>query len=73
VRWLGHRLRADISIGVDSSLTVGEGHHIGETVEEELRQDVRFLDVIFVHVDTADESRGPAHHHHPSYARPGVR
>jgi len=72
VRWLGHRLRADISIGVDSSLTVGEGHHIGETVEEELRREVRFLDVIFVHVDSADEPRGAEHHQQPSYARSGV-
>ena len=73
VRWLGHRLRADISIGVDSSLTVGQGHHIGETVEVELRHEVRFLDVIFVHVDSADEPRGTAHHHLPTAARSGVR
>lgn len=73
VRWLGHRLRADLSIGVDSSLTVADGHHIGEAVEEELRREVRFLDVIFVHVDSASEPRGGAHHHHPASALPLVR
>ena len=45
VRWLGHRLRADISIGVDSALSVGDGHAIGEKVQHALQRDVRFLDI----------------------------
>ena len=57
VRWLGHRLRADISVAVDGALTVAAGHHVGVHVEETLQQRVRFLDVIFVHVDSADAAQ----------------
>ena len=56
VRWMGHRLRADISIGVASTLTVEDGHHIGEHVREALRQRVRFLDEAFVHVHVDADS-----------------
>ena len=52
VRWMGHRLRADISIGVDSTLSVGDGHHVGEHVRQTLQANVRFLDEAFVHVDS---------------------
>ena len=52
VRWMGHRLRADIAIGVDSTLSVGAGHMIGEDARQALRQNVRFLDEVFVHVDS---------------------
>lgn len=37
MRWMGHRFRADISIGVASTLTVGDGHSVGEHVRETLR------------------------------------
>jgi len=60
VRWMGHRLRADISIGVASALTVEDGHHIGEHVREALRQRVRFLDEAFVHVDADSTDRASA-------------
>lgn len=54
VRWMGHRLRADISIGVDSRLSVGDGHSVGEDVQETLQRKVRFLDEAFVHVEAMD-------------------
>ncbi len=53
VRWMGHRLRADVAIGVDGNLTVGEGHRVGERVRDALQRDVRFLDTVFVHVHSA--------------------
>lgn len=52
VRWMGHRLRADISIGVDSTLSVGDGHTVGEHVRRTLQRDVRHPDNVFVHVDS---------------------
>jgi len=52
VRWMGHRLRADISIGVGSTLSVGDGHEIGEHVRRTLQRDVRHLDTVFVHIDS---------------------
>ncbi len=54
VRWMGHRLRADISIGVDSRLSVGEGHSVGDGVQQTLQRQVRFLDEAFVHVEAID-------------------
>ena len=60
VRWMGHRLHADISIGVDGTLTVADGHIIGEKVQQALQRDVRFLTTVFVHVDpAADPTPGP--------------
>ena len=58
VRWMGHRLRADISIAVDGQLTVSEGHAISHEVAHALSHQVRHLDTVFVH--TGDESD-----HHP--------
>ncbi len=54
VRWMGHRLRTDISIAVDSRLSVGEGHTVGEGVQKTLQRRVRFLDEIVVHVEALD-------------------
>ena len=58
VRWMGHRLRADIAIAVDGQLTVSEGHAISHEVAHALRRQVRHLDTVFVH--TGDEFD-----HHP--------
>ena len=54
VRWMGHRVRADISIGVDSRLAVRDGHTVGEGVRKTLQRKVRFLDEAFVHVEAID-------------------
>ncbi len=59
VRWMGHRLRTDISVAVDSTLSVADGHTIGEKVSQTLQRNVRFLDEAIVHVD-------PDHQHLPS-------
>lgn len=53
VRWMGHRLRADIAIAVDGQLTVSEGHAISHEVAHALSHQVRHLDTVFVH--TGDE------------------
>ncbi len=54
VRWMGHRLRTDISIVVDSRLSVGEGHAVGEGVQKALQRRVRFLDEVVVHIEALD-------------------
>ena len=54
VRWMGHRLRTDISIVVDSRLSVGEGHAVGEGVQKTLQRRVRFLDEVVVHIEALD-------------------
>lgn len=51
VRWMGHRLRADLSIGVEGALSVGDGQRVGEQVRRTLQRNVRFLDEAFVQVN----------------------
>ena len=65
VRWMGHRLRVDLEIDVDGSLTVSDGHGIAERVHRRLVSDVPHLDDVHVHVDpqghhdrSNSESRG---------------
>jgi cation diffusion facilitator family transporter len=54
VRWMGHRLRSDISIGIDARVPVRDGHQLGERVKETLQTKVRYLDEVFVHVEAID-------------------
>ncbi len=58
LRWMGHRLRADIEIRVDASMSVSDGHEIGEAVTHALKHGIKHLDQVFVHVDGVDPS-GP--------------
>ena len=60
-RWIGHRMRAEVSVAVDPALTVAEGHHIAKEVEHELRHELTFLSSAVVHVDPLTEV-GEAHH-----------
>jgi cation diffusion facilitator family transporter len=61
-RWIGHRMRAEVSVAVDPQLSVAEGHHIAK-VEHELRHELTFLSSAVVHVDPLTEA-GEAHHRH---------
>ena len=66
VRWLGHRLMADVDIRVPARLPVSDGHAIAEEVRHRLLHAVRHLDDAHVHVDPdgvhAHETTG--HHRH---------
>jgi divalent metal cation (Fe/Co/Zn/Cd) transporter len=57
LRWIGHRLRAELEIVVDDRLTVVEAHRIAEAAEHGLLHDVPRLHAALVHAD-------PAGHHH---------
>lgn len=61
-RWVGHRMRAEVSVAVDPRLSVAEGHQIAKQVEHELRHQLEFLSSASVHVDPLTEA-GEAHHH----------
>ena len=63
VRWVGHRLRASVSLVVDCSQSVAEGHHIAEHVRHSLFHEVGRLDTIVVHVDPCDCGESDAHAH----------
>lgn len=50
-RWSGHRLEAEVDVGVDGALTVERGHAIAEHVHHELLHQVPHLSYAAVHVN----------------------
>ena len=65
VRWLGHRLHAELNVTVDPKLTVAEGHEIAVAVEQRLLESLRFLSHATIHVDPVGAS-GEGHHRNAS-------
>ncbi len=61
VRWLGHRLLADVNIAVASALSVEQGHQIAHEVQHQLLHHLRYLANATIHVDPANAS-GEQHH-----------
>jgi cation diffusion facilitator family transporter len=61
VRWLGHRLHAEVNIAVDPNLSVESGHEIAREVEHRLLHQLRYLSNATIHVDPLDAS-GEAYH-----------
>ncbi len=56
VRWLGHRLRAEVNIVVDPSLSVEAGHAIAKDVRHHLLHHLSYLDDATIHVDPSTAS-----------------
>ncbi len=71
-RWIGHRLHAEVNIGVDPQLSVSEAHRIAKAVRYHILQHLPHLDNVVVHVDPADEL-GETHHKEyvPHLKKPG--
>ena len=61
VRWLGHRMHAELNIAVDQRLSVERGHDIAKSVRHELLHRLRYLSNATIHVDPANAS-GEQHH-----------
>lgn len=61
VRWLGHRLHAEVNIAVNPELSVKEGHEIATEVQHQLLHHLRYLSNATVHIDPVDVS-GEKHH-----------
>ncbi len=74
VRWLGHRLEADMRIVVDEDLPTRESHRLAEQVRHRLFHAQPKLASIIVHVDPCGHSGGDLHrgtaHHRPASTRP---
>jgi len=51
VRWLGHRLHAEINVIVDPELSVEKGHDIAKEVSHQLLHRLAYLSDATVHVD----------------------
>ncbi len=61
VRWIGHRLLADINIAIQSDLSVEQGHEIAREVRHQLLHHLPYLANVTIHVDPATAS-GERHH-----------
>ena len=61
IRWVGHRLSAEINIAVDSQLSVEEGHRVAHEVRHELLHHLPYLGNATIHVDPVNAS-GEQHH-----------
>jgi cation diffusion facilitator family transporter len=61
VRWLGHRLHAELNIAVASDITVEKGHEIAKDVRHQLLHHLRYLSNATIHVDPLNAS-GEKHH-----------
>jgi cation diffusion facilitator family transporter len=61
VRWLGHRLHAEVNITVDVELSVQKGHEVAKEARHQLLHHVRYLSDAIVHVDPAN---APGEEHH---------
>lgn len=68
VRWLGHRLYAEVNVAVDPLLSVEEGHVIAVEVRHRMMHNLDYLSNVVVHVDPFGSSgesfhRLPEHEH----------
>lgn len=61
VRWVGHRLLAEVNIAVRSDLTVEKGHEIAQEVRHQLLHHLRYLSNATIHIDPISAS-GETHH-----------
>jgi cation diffusion facilitator family transporter len=71
VRWLGHRLHAEVNITVDSALSVEKGHAIAKEFQHELLHDLRYLSDATIHVDPVTAS-GPVYHYIAEHDHDGL-
>ncbi|GAA3545199.1 cation diffusion facilitator family transporter [Amycolatopsis ultiminotia] len=53
MRWIGHRLHAELAIRVDRTLTVDQAHHLAHEVEAQLRQTTPRLASANIHTEPA--------------------
>lgn len=70
VRWTGHRLRAEVAVSVDPSLSVEEGHAIAVSARHQLLHALPYLSDATIHVDPSGNAGGTFHrieeHEHDS-------
>ncbi|HZD03009.1 MAG TPA: cation diffusion facilitator family transporter [Actinomycetes bacterium] len=69
LRWIGHQLRAECEVVVDSNLTVARGHEIVEEARHRLLHELPRLSAALVHADPLPGGTDPheltAHHGDP--------
>jgi cation diffusion facilitator family transporter len=71
VRWLGHRLHAELNIAVNPQCSVSDGHALAMKTRHELLHKLPFLSGVTIHVDPTNAS-GEEHHHIIEHAHDGL-
>jgi cation diffusion facilitator family transporter len=61
IRWLGHRLQAELNIAVNPELSVEKGHEIAKEVRHLLLHHLQYLSDATIHIDPVTAS-GERHH-----------
>jgi len=61
VRWLGHRLHAELNIAVSPEISVEKGHEIATEARHQLLHHLRYLSNATIHIDPVNAS-GEKHH-----------
>jgi len=61
VRWLGHRLHAEVNLAVGPELSVAGGHTIALEVRHQLLHHLSYLSNVTIHIDPENRS-GEEHH-----------
>lgn len=62
VRWLGHRLHAEVNIAVSPGLSVEKGHEIAQEVRHQLLHHLHYLSNVTIHIDPVNAS-GEKYHY----------
>ena len=70
MRWLGHRLQAEVRMTVDRDLDVAAGHVIADRVEQALMSELALLSGVIVHVNPCDHHIGAVAHAQPAEHHP---
>jgi cation diffusion facilitator family transporter len=71
IRWLGHRLHAELNIAVQQNLSVEEGHEIASVVHHELLHRLQYLATATIHIDPGNAS-GEKHHRISKHSHDGL-
>jgi cation diffusion facilitator family transporter len=61
VRWLGHRMHAELNVSVNADLSVEEGHEIAVEVRHQLLHHLQYLSGATIHIDP-EHASGEEHH-----------
>ena len=64
-RRMGHNALVDVHIQVSPRLSVSEGHHISEMVENKLKQEFDEINDVVVHIDPEDDEEAASCSHLP--------
>jgi cation diffusion facilitator family transporter len=71
LRWLGHRLHAEVNLAVSPKLSVAEGHAIAVEARHQLLHKLSYLWNVNIHIDPEDLS-GEEHHRIKEHTHEGL-